>query len=115
MLTIYHNPRCRKSREALNLLESSKLNFEIIDYQKQPLTEEKLRELLTKLGLEAKDLIRKGEALWKEQYRDKNLTENDLLALMLEHPRLMERPILETETSAVIGRPIEHCIDFLNL
>lgn len=95
------------------MLENSMKDFQIRDYQKQPLNEEALKQLLQKTGVAAIELIRRQESLWKEHYRDKTLSEKELIQLMLEHPKLMERPILESETSAIIGRPVERCIEFL--
>ncbi|MFM1877496.1 MAG: hypothetical protein RLZZ241_362 [Bacteroidota bacterium] len=109
MLTIYHNPRCRKSREALELVAASGLPYEVIDYQKKPLNRATLNNLVKKLGISARDLIRSNESLWKEIYKDQNLNDSDCIALMLEHPRLMERPILVSGNRAVICRPPEMC------
>ena len=114
MIFIYHNPRCRKSREALELIEKSGLPYKVVDYQKNPLTKEALAELITKLGLAPHDLIRKNEALWKASFRDKNLSQKDFLRVTHENPKLIERPIIEYKDKAIIGRPIERVVDFLN-
>lgn len=114
MLIMYHNPRCQKSREALQLLEASGKPFELVDYQKERLNPQRLKALLDKLGMPASELVRKNEALWKEHYKNRNLTEAELIGLMAEHPRLMERPILESGKRAVVGRPPERILELLN-
>jgi arsenate reductase len=113
MITIYHNPRCRKSREALQLVERSGLPFEVVDYQKEPLSPDALKAILKKLGITAEALLRKNEALWKERYKGQTLTEEELVDLMLNHPRLMERPILVRGERALIGRPPERVMELL--
>lgn len=112
-MKIYHNPRCRKSREALALLQEKKIEFSIVDYLKHPLKTSELTEILGKLNYTALELIRKNEPIWKEEYKGKNLSDSDLIALMCKSPKLMERPIIVTDKSAVVGRPIEVLIDFL--
>ena len=111
--SIYHNPRCRKSREALDYLNNSGIDYNLILYQSNPITKITLENLLFKLKINAIDLVRKNELLWKSEYSKKKLTENELISIMLENPKLMERPIIENENSAVVGRPIEKLIDFL--
>lgn len=113
MITIYHNPRCRKSREALQLLEASGTPFTVVDYQKEPLSPEALKSILEKLGMPAEALVRKNEALWKERYKGKTLTEGELIGLMVAHPRLMERPILVRGEQAVLGRPPERVMELI--
>ncbi|WP_435579229.1 arsenate reductase (glutaredoxin) [Gilvibacter sp.] len=113
MITIYHNPRCRKSREALQLLESSGIAHDIRLYLTDTLTADELKALLIKLNITAEELIRKGEAVWKSAYKGKDLSEADLVKAMITEPKLMERPILSTSDSAVVGRPLEAAQAFL--
>jgi len=113
MITLYHNPRCRKSREALQLVEERGIPFKLVDYQKEKLSAKDLETLLGKLKMQAGELIRKNEALWKEQYKHLVLSEKELIGLMVEHPRLMERPILESGQRAVLGRPPERILELL--
>lgn len=108
MITIYHNPRCRKSREGLELLRNSKKEFEVREYLKQPLTEEELEVLLRKLGMAPIELVRTQEKLWKENYKDKDLSDHELIRIMSEHPKLIQRPVIVKDHSAVIGRPAEN-------
>jgi len=113
MITIYHNPRCRKSREALQLLETSGAAVRVVDYQKEPLSPEELKSILEKLGIPAEDLIRRNEALWKENYRGQTLSEAELIGLMVDHPKLMERPVLVRGDRALIGRPPERVLELI--
>ena len=112
-ISIYHNPRCRKSREALDYLNNSGIDYNLVLYLSNPLTKITLENLLFKLKINAIDLVRKNELLWKSEFSKKNLTENEIISIMLENPKLIERPIIENENSAVIGRPKEKLIDFL--
>ncbi|NBT86971.1 MAG: arsenate reductase (glutaredoxin) [Flavobacteriaceae bacterium] len=106
MIKIYHNPRCRKSREALKYIEDKGASFEVIQYLQNPLTGQELSNLINKLNISPIDLIRKEEALWKTQFKDKNLDNKALINLMIKEPRLMQRPIIEFQDMAVIARPI---------
>lgn len=107
MITVYHNPRCRKSREALKLLEDKGIDFGIRAYLKDNPGHRELREVLDKLGIKAEQLIRKGEAVYKEQFKGKSLSEEEWIEAMVNHPKLIERPIIITEDKAVIGRPTD--------
>jgi arsenate reductase len=106
MIKIYHNPRCRKSREALKYLEDKGASFEVIQYLQNPLTGQELSDLINKLNISPIDLIRKEEALWKTQFKDKNLDNKALIDLMIKEPRLIQRPIIEFQDMAVIARPL---------
>ncbi len=107
MITIYHNTRCTKSRQGLEIVENSGKEFQVRQYLKEPLSEEELKALLTKLNMTAIQLVRKNEKIWKENFKDKDLSENELVRIMVENPKLIERPIVENETEAVVGRPPE--------
>jgi len=107
MITIYHNTRCKKSREGLEIVENSGKEYKIREYLKDPLSEDELKSLLTKLNMTAIQLVRKNEKIWKENFKDKDLSENELVRIMVENPKLIERPIVENETKAVVGRPPE--------
>jgi len=112
-MKIYHNSRCSKSRDSFNLLTEKGIEFETIEYLKTPLTKEELTDLLAKLNIPAKDLIRKGEAAFKENFKGKELSEEQWVEAMLEFPKLIERPIVVKGDKAVIGRPIEKVIELL--
>jgi len=111
LIKIYHNPRCRKSREALQLLEEKNLDFEVELYLDEPLSETKLAELIKKLNIPAIDLIRQEESIWKSEFKDKNLSEKELIRLMIQEPRLMQRPIVVIDNKAVIARPADSIND----
>ncbi len=107
MIKIYHNPRCRKSREALHYLEDSGRDFEVVLYLKESISISELSDLLAKLDMSPIDLVRKEESLWKTQYRDKNLSDVALIDLMIQEPRLMQRPIIVSGNKAIVARPPE--------
>lgn len=111
MLTIYHNPRCTKSRETLAILEASDEMITVVEYLKTPPSADELEELLEKLGMEAKDLIRKGEPIYKEQFKGQEHSNEEWIEIMVENPKLIERPIVVAGDKAVIGRPPENVKD----
>ena len=114
MTTLYHNPRCSKSRTALKLLQDHGADFEVVEYLKHPLNLGELKELSQLLGLSARGFMRSGEAEYQALGLDQNdVTEADLLAAMHTHPQLMQRPILRTEHAATIGRPPENILALL--
>ncbi|PCH49026.1 MAG: arsenate reductase (glutaredoxin) [Flavobacteriaceae bacterium] len=106
-MKIYHNPRCSKSRQGLAILENSKNPFEVIKYLDKPFAQEELAELIMLLGIKPIDLVRKNEAIWKENYKGKTLSDTEIITAMVENPKLIERPIVVNKGKAVIGRPPE--------
>ena len=115
MIKVYHNPRCKKSREALAYLEEKGIAFEVRHYMKdeESMTPSELEEVLDALNMDALDLVRKNEALWKEEYRDLELGEDEIVLAMIENPRLMERPIILNGDKAVVARPAEKAEEVL--
>ncbi|WP_340198745.1 arsenate reductase (glutaredoxin) [Ascidiimonas sp. W6] len=107
MIKIYHNPRCQKSRQTLEILEKSGESYEVIKYLENIPSEKELRQILNCLGLKPENLIRKNESIWKENFKNKLLSDEELIKLMLKHPKLIERPIVIKDNKAVIGRPPE--------
>ncbi|RMF09705.1 MAG: arsenate reductase (glutaredoxin) [Candidatus Neomarinimicrobiota bacterium] len=108
-IQIYHNPRCRKSREGLQYLRDHGVEPEIIDYLNHPPTPDELKTLAQKLGLRPKDFIRRQEADFKELGLKAHLDDDDyLLTAMSSHPKLIERPIAVQGNRAVLGRPAEN-------
>ena len=107
-MKIYHNNRCSKSREGLNILENSNKEFEVVNYLENPPTVKELKEILTMLGFTPIQLVRKNESIWKEKYKNKELSENQIISAMIAHPKLIERPIVISGSKAVIGRPPEN-------
>lgn len=113
MIKIYHNPRCSKSRQGLNLLEESGKDFEVVNYLENIPSKEELIAILDKLGISPIELIRKGEGIWKEHYKGKELSDDAIIEAMLQHPKLIERPIVVNGDRAAIGRPLENIGDIL--
>ena len=113
-LTLYHNPRCSKSRGALELLEARGLTPTVVRYLETPLNAGQIKALLGKLGISARQLLRTGEDEYKMLLlADDNLSEARLIDAIAAHPKLMERPILEAGDKAVIGRPPENVLELL--
>ena len=113
MLTIYHNPRCGKSRQTLALIQEKEEEVQVVKYLETPLTKDELRSLVEKLGITAEQLIRKNEKIFKENYKGKELSEEEWLEAMVAHPILMERPIVVKGDKAVLGRPPENVLELL--
>ncbi|QQD19755.1 arsenate reductase (glutaredoxin) [Spongiibacter nanhainus] len=112
--TIYHNPRCSKSRQTLQLLEENGIEAEVIRYLETPPDAATLAELLEKLGLEPRQLLRKGEAEYKELgLADSSLSDDDLIKAMVAAPKLIERPIVVKGARAVLGRPPENVLELI--
>jgi arsenate reductase len=113
-LTLYHNPRCSKSRGALELLEARGLTPNVVRYLETPLSAAQIKALLGKLGISARQLLRTGEDEYKMlQLADESLSDAQLIDAIAQHPKLMERPILEVGDKAVIGRPPENVLELL--
>ncbi|MEX2335889.1 MAG: arsenate reductase (glutaredoxin) [Fulvivirga sp.] len=113
MLTIYHNPRCSKSRDALKLIEDSGSMVEVVEYLKTPPAKDDLRQIIERLGIKPIDLVRKNEPIYKEKYKGKELTDEEWIDAMEEHPILIERPIVLKDGKAILGRPPENVKEFL--
>jgi len=111
---IYHNPRCSKSRQTLELLHEAGIQPNIIDYQKNPPDYATLSNLLVMLGKQPEEILRTGESLYKElDIKNKNLSRGELIDLMVQHPILIERPIVENQSKAALGRPPEQVKEIL--
>jgi arsenate reductase len=113
MITIYHNSRCSKSREGVCFLENTKKPFQIINYLENIPTKEELKELLQKLNISPIELVRKKETIWISNYKNKNLTDDEIIQAMIENPKLIERPIIVNGNKAVIARPVERINEIL--
>ncbi|GAB4230022.1 MAG: arsenate reductase (glutaredoxin) [Ekhidna sp.] len=112
-MKIYHNPRCRKSRETLSLIEEKGIKPEVIEYLATPPSSSQLKEIISMLGIKPLELIRKGEEIFKEKYRGKELSDEEWVQAMVENPKLIERPIVVSDGKAIIGRPPEKVLDIL--
>ena len=115
MITIYHNPRCRKSREALAILEERGIEHLVRLYlnDEESMSAAEFQDVLDALDMDAIDLVRKNESVWKEEYKTLELDEDEVILAMIEHPKLMERPIIMNGDRAVVARPAEKLLDVL--
>lgn len=113
-VTIYHNPRCSKSRQTLALLEEKGVNPDIVLYLETPPSADTLKDILKKLGIAPRDLMRRKEAEYKDNnLADAALSDDDLIAAMTRIPKLIERPIVLANGKAALGRPPEQVLDIL--
>jgi arsenate reductase len=113
MIKIYHNPRCRKSREGLAILENSGKKYEVIKYLDTVPSEKELTDIIKMIGITPIQLVRKTEKIWKENYKGKELSDSEIIKAMIENPKLIERPIVIANNSAVIGRPSESILEII--
>jgi arsenate reductase (glutaredoxin) len=107
MITIYHNPRCSKSREGLELLEKTGKEYSVVKYLDTPLTKIEIKDLLQKLGIKPIELVRHKEDIWKEHFADKKLNNTQIISALAKYPQLIERPIIVNGDKAIIARPAE--------
>ena len=113
MTTLYHNPRCSKSRQALRILEEKGETIEIVNYLKNPPSRAELKQVIKLLGIEPIALVRTKETAWSENFKGKNLSNEEIIDALLQYPKLMERPIAINGTKAIIGRPPERVLQIL--
>ncbi len=111
--TIYHNPRCGKSRDTLSILRDKGIEPEIVEYLKVPPSKEELRGILKKLGMKPEQIVRKGEDVYKQKFAGKTLKDDQWLDALAKNPILIERPIVVKGSQAVIGRPPENVLALL--
>jgi arsenate reductase len=112
-MKIYHNPRCSKSRQTLALLQENGVEPEVVLYLDNVPTTDELKGLLTKLGISPMQLVRKGESIWKEKFKGKELTDDEIIVAMIANPKLIERPIVVKDQTAVLGRPPENALELI--
>ncbi len=113
MFRIYHNPSCKKSRAGLQYLQQSGCDFEVVEYLKNPLKEQELEKLLVKLNLKPEEVIRKQEAYYKQNLIGKKFEDHELVKLIIQNPKLLKRPVVESKYKAVIGDPVENITPLL--
>ncbi|WP_338378262.1 arsenate reductase (glutaredoxin) [uncultured Flavobacterium sp.] len=113
MIKIYHNPRCSKSREGISVLEEINQPYEIIKYLENPITKEELMDILKKLNYKPLELVRTKEAIWIENFKGKNLSDDEIIEAMVQNPKLIERPIIINGDKAVVARPKEKIKEIL--
>ena len=107
MLTIYHNPRCSKSRGCNVMLEDLGKDVKVINYTKELFTEITLKKVINLLNIKPIELVRKNEQEWKEHYKGKELSDTEVIKAMVKYPKLIQRPIVVNDNKAAIGRPLE--------
>jgi arsenate reductase len=108
-ITVYEKPTCTKCREMDRFLRESNVDFSKVNYYLEPLSEKKLRELIGKMGVAPRELLRKSESIYRELgLGKKELTDDEIISLMVKHPDLIQRPIVERGDRAVLGRPTEN-------
>jgi arsenate reductase len=108
MLTVYHNPRCKKSRAGLHYILEKKLEYRVREYLKDPLSEEELNRLIMKLNIKPVELVRTQEEYYRKELKDLKLNDGEWVRVMVENPRLIRRPIVEDKYKAVVGDPVEN-------
>jgi polyphosphate kinase len=106
-MKIYHNPRCSKSREGLLYLEEKGYEFEVVNYVKDGISAREIKDFLNKSGLKVEDIIRTNEELYKLQYKGKEMAEDEWIKILVENPRLIQRPLVIKGTHAVLARPAD--------
>ncbi len=108
MIKIYHNPQCKKSRAGLEYLKASGKPVEVVEYMKNPLTDKELETLLIKLNKKPREVLRTQEDYYKQNLKGKQFEDHEWIRIITEHPKLLQRPIVETGYRAVIGDPVEN-------
>lgn len=112
-MKIYHNPRCSKSRQTLQIINDAGADVEIVQYLNDVPSTSELKDVLVKLNMKPEEILRKGEAVYKEKFKDKSFTDDEWIQIMTEHPKLIERPIVVKDNKAVLGRPPENVKELL--
>jgi arsenate reductase len=113
MIKIYHNPRCSKSRQGLQVLENSGKEFQILKYLENVPSEKELKSIINLLDITPIQLVRITEKIWKEEFKGKELTDIEIIKAMIANPKLIERPIVVNNKKAVIGRPPENILSII--
>ena len=113
MIQIYHNPRCTKSRECLAFLEETGQEYEVVKYLENVPTYEELKSILEKLGIKPIELVRRKEKIWIENFKNKSMTDDEIIQAMISNPTLIERPIVINGNKAIIARPLENAATIL--
>jgi len=113
-MKIYHNPRCSKSRQTLEILIKKNVNFEIVEYLKDKLSINDLEEIIEKLEINTIELVRKNESVWKEKFKDRKLKDKEIVQAMIENPKIIERPIVINGNKAILGRPPENVLKIID-
>ena len=112
-MKIYHNPRCRKSRETLSIINEKKIDVNIVEYLKYPPTKKEIKDIIDMLNIPALDLVRKEEKLFNKEYKGVKLSTNEWIDVLHKNPILIQRPIVIKDSMAIIGRPPINVLDLL--
>lgn len=112
-VTIYHNTRCSKSREALGILEDNNCEIEVVEYLKNTPNKKELKDLLIKLDLKPLDIVRTNESIFEKKFKGKKFTDAEWIQIIIENPVLLQRPIIIDGYKAIIGRPVERVVELL--
>ena len=113
-MKIYHNPRCSKSRQTLEILIKKNADFEIVEYLKDKLSITDLEEIIAKLEINTIELVRKNESVWKEKFKGRNLNDKEIIQAMIDNPKIIERPIVVNGNKAILGRPPENVLKIID-
>jgi arsenate reductase len=113
-MKVYHNPRCSKSRCTVDWLKENNIDFEVVEYLKNPLSKAELQQILTQLNIPPSELLRKSEEDYNQYIKNETLSEDEILDLMVKFPKLIERPIVVGDTFAVVAEPLEKLIEKKN-
>jgi arsenate reductase (glutaredoxin) len=114
-MKIYFNPNCSKCRIARNYLEESNCKYEIIEFLKSPMSKEEIKDILKKGNLSINQILRKNEPEYFELIKDKNLSEDQIITILIEHPRILQRPIITSKNNAIIARNFDSLEKAANL
>ena len=109
-MKIYHNPRCSKSRQTLEILIKKNADFQIVENLKYKLSITDLEEIIGKLEIKTIELVRKNESVWKEKFKGRNLNDKEIIQAMIDNPKIIERPIVVNGNKAILGRPPENVL-----
>lgn len=112
-MKMYHNPRCRKSREALQILQEKGVDVEIVEYLKEPPSAKELKATLKKMGVKPMDIIRKNEQIFRDNFKGKEYSDEEWIDILTKNPKLIERPIAIEGDRAVVGRPPEKVLELV--
>ena len=113
MVKIYHNPRCKKSRAGLQYLKDKNVEFEVVEYLKDPLSRDELKDILVKMNKKPADIIRTQEEIYRKNFRGREFTDDEWVAILLEHPRMIQRPLVVKAYKALLGDPAENIENIL--
>lgn len=113
MYTVLHNSRCGKSREAVKFFEEEQIDFKVREYLKEELSFDELKLIVEQLGVKPIEIVRTNEAIWKEEFKGKDFSDDELIQLMIDNPKLIQRPLVLKDGKGVIGRPFENIQEFV--